>query len=126
MKSALDTAFMRRLRFIVNFPFPGPTERKRMWQQVFPANTPTDGMDYDRLARFNLTGGSISNIALNAAFLAAQADSSLTMPLVLAAARAEFRKLERPINEAEFRWQASPAPTVSPVPPVPASQGATA
>src|SRR6266581_7594059 len=72
MKSVLDTAFMRRLRFIVNFPFPGLTERKRMWQQVFPANTPTDGLDYDRLARFNLTGGSISNIALNAAFLAAQ------------------------------------------------------
>ncbi len=126
MKSALDTAFMRRLRFIVNFPFPGLTERKRMWQQVFPANTPTDGLDYDRLARFNLTGGSIHNVALNAAFLAAQAGSSVTMPLVLAAARAEFRKLERPINEAEFRWQASPAPTVSPVPSVPASQGATA
>jgi hypothetical protein len=124
MKSALDVAFMRRLRFIVTLPFPGLAERKQMWQQVFPANTPTDGLDYDRLARFNLTGGSISNIALNAAFLAAQAGSSLSMPLVLAAARAEYRKLERPINEAEFRWQASPAPTLSPVPPVPTSQRA--
>jgi hypothetical protein len=94
-----------------------------MWQKVFPVHTPTDGLDYDRLARFNLTGGSIHNVALNAAFLAAQAGSSVTMPLVLAAARAEFRKLERPINEAEFRWQAPPASTV---PTVPASQGATA
>ena len=111
MKSALDTAFMRRLRFIVNFPFPGPSERKRMWQKVFPAEMPKDDeLDYDRLARLNLTGGSIRNIALNAAFLAAQGGTPVTMPLVLAAARTEFRKLERPINEAEFRWQAPTAP----------------
>jgi hypothetical protein len=104
MKSALDTAFTRRLRFIVNFPFPGPAERKLIWQKVFPTSTPVDeGLDYDRLARFNLTGGSIHNIALNAAFLAAQAGTAVTMQSILNAARAEFRKLERPINEAEFR-----------------------
>ncbi len=105
MKSALDTAFTRRLRFIVNFPFPGPAERRRMWQKVFPTDTPTDGLDYDWLARFNLNGGSIHNIALNAAFLAARGSSEVTMLLVLEAARAEFRKMERPINEAEFRWK---------------------
>jgi hypothetical protein len=106
MKNALDPAFMRRLRFIVNFPFPGPAERKRIWQKVYPKDTPTNGLDYDWLARFNLTGGSIHNIALNAAFLAAQSSPAVTtMPLVLEAARAEFRKLERPINEAEFRWK---------------------
>ncbi len=111
MKSALDTAFMRRLRFIVNFPFPGPTERKRIWQKVFPLNTPlNEGLDYDRLSRFNLTGGSIHNIALNAAFLAAQAGTAVTMQFILNAARAEFRKLERPINEVEFRWQPPVAP----------------
>jgi len=54
-------------------------------------------------------GGSIHNIALNAAFLAAQAGAAVTMPLVLAAARTEFRKLERPINEADFRY----SPTVN-------------
>ncbi|GAC1347447.1 MAG: ATP-binding protein [Ktedonobacteraceae bacterium] len=105
MKSALDPAFMRRLRFIVTFPFPGPAERKRMWQKVFPKDTPTNGLDYDWLARFNLNGGSIHNIALNAAFLAAQSSPAVTMPLVLEAARSEFRKMERPINEAEFRWK---------------------
>ena len=103
-KSALDPAFMRRLRFIVNFPFPGPAERARLWQQVFPLEARTAPLDYDRLARFNLTGGSIHNIALNAAFLAAQANTAVTMPLVLAATRTEMRKLERPINEADFRW----------------------
>ena len=73
MKSALDTAFMRRLRFIVNFPFPGPPSAGRSGRHAFPAGVPTRGLDYDRLARLNLTGGNIHSIALNAAFLAAQA-----------------------------------------------------
>ncbi len=107
MKSALDTAFVRRLRFIVNFPFPGPAERKSMWERVFPAQTQKDTLDYDRLARLNLTGGSIHNVALNAAFLAAQAGTNVTMKLVLDAARAEFRKLERPVNEADLRLPAT-------------------
>jgi hypothetical protein len=104
MKNALDSAFTRRLRFSVTFPFPSAPERKRMWQQVFPPNTPTEGLDHDRLARFTLTGGSIHNIALNAAFLAAQANMPVTMPTILTAMRAEFRKMERPLNEIEFRW----------------------
>lgn len=103
LKSSLDTAFVRRLRFIVRFPFPGIAERKRIWQGVFPPGTPLDALDYDRLARLNLTGGSIHNVALNAAFMAAHASSSVTMELVMSAARSEYRKLERPINEADFR-----------------------
>jgi len=103
MKSALDPAFMRRLRFIVNFPFPGAGERKLIWQKVFPSQTPKVELDYERLARFNITGGNIHSIALNAAFMAAQDGLELTMPLVLSAARMEFRKLDKPINEAEFR-----------------------
>jgi ATP-dependent 26S proteasome regulatory subunit len=105
MKSALDTAFLRRLRFIVRFQFPGQAERKAIWQKVFPADMPKRALDYDRLARLNVTGGHIHNIAINAAFLAARAGSPVTMALVLEAARAEFRKIERPINEADFRWQ---------------------
>jgi len=104
MKSALDTAFMRRLRFIVNFPYPSPAGRKAMWQKVLPAETPTAGLNLERLGRLNLTGGSIHNIALNAAFLAARAGTPVTMSLILDAARTEFRKLEKPINETEFRW----------------------
>jgi hypothetical protein len=103
LKSSLDHAFMRRLRFIVNFPFPGVAERQVMWQKVFPPETPTQDLDFNRLARLNMTGGSIHNIALNAAFLAAGAGTPVTMQLVLAAARAEFRKLDRPVNEADFR-----------------------
>ena len=108
MKSALDQAFMRRLRFIVDFPFPGPRERARMWRTAFPVDTPVENLDYGRLSQFRLTGGNIHSITLNAAFLAAEAGQAVTMPMVLSAARSEFRKLERPINEADFRWQAAP------------------
>ncbi|WP_396957641.1 ATP-binding protein [Nitrosomonas sp.] len=103
MKSALDTAFMRRLRFIVNFPFPGVPERKHIWETAFPEETGKETLDYTRLAKFNLTGGSIHNIAINAAFLAASAGSVVTMPLIFEAVRSEFRKLDKPVNEAEFR-----------------------
>ncbi|MEO5931760.1 MAG: ATP-binding protein [Candidatus Kapaibacterium sp.] len=104
MKSALDAAFMRRLRFIISFPFPGQPERREMWRKVLPAETPTEGLDFERLAKLNLTGGSISNVAINAAFLAARDNSPVTMPHILDSARAEFRKLDRPVSEADFRW----------------------
>ena len=104
MKSALDPAFLRRLRFVVNMPFPGVPERKAIWQKVFPPQTPTLGLDFDRLARLNVTGGHIHTIALNAAFVAAHQGAPITMPIVLQTARLEFRKLERPINDADFRW----------------------
>jgi hypothetical protein len=74
-----------------------------MWEKVFPTSTPVAELDYDRLAKLNLTGASIHNAALNAAFLAASR-GVVTMREVLEAARYEFRKLERPINEAEFRY----------------------
>jgi hypothetical protein len=65
---------------------------------------PSRGIDYNHLARFNIAGGSIHNIALNAAFLAVQAGTPVTMRCILDAARTELRKLDRPINEAELRW----------------------
>ena len=103
MKSALDPAFLRRLRFIVNFPFPGPLQRREMWRKAFPADVPQEGLDFEKLARFNLSGGNIHSIALNAAFAAAHRESAVTQPLLLSAVRAELRKLDKPVNEAEFR-----------------------
>ena len=122
MKNALDNAFMRRLRFVVNFSFPGVTDRRVLWLKVFPQrngqdapHTPLGELDYDRLARLNLSGGNIHNIAINAAFLAAHAGTSVTMPLILQAVRTEFRKLDRPLNENDFRWiePAAAAPTLT-------------
>ncbi len=108
-KEALDSAFLRRLRFMIDFPIPSETDRMRMWERIFPPDTEVESLDYDRLARFNLTGGNIHSIALNAAFLAAaqKPSSPVTMAHVLAAARMEHRKLDRPINEAAFQWQVS-------------------
>ncbi|MFD2468076.1 ATP-binding protein [Amycolatopsis silviterrae] len=103
MRSTLDTAFLRRLRFVVEFPFPGPAERKIMWQKAFPARAPCEGLDFDRLAQLQTSGAMIRNIALNAAFLAAAAGSSIVQDTVLAAARTEFRKLELPVPERDFR-----------------------
>ena len=106
MKNALDKALMRRLRFIMDFPFPGFDERKNIWQNVFPPETPVnEDLDYRRLAKLSLTGGNIHNIALNTAFLAAQEGTPVTMPLLLNAARIEFRKLERPAKESDFIWK---------------------
>lgn len=104
-KDSLDQAFLRRLRFVVNFPFPALPERRAIWAGAFPAAAPVDGVDFDRLARLNLTGGSITNVALNAAFLGAADGGGVTMELILAAARSEYRKLDKPLNESDFHWQ---------------------
>jgi ATPase family protein associated with various cellular activities (AAA)/winged helix domain-containing protein len=102
MKGSLDPAFMRRLRFIVNFPHPGIAERKRMWERAFPAAALGEPLDVARLARLNLTGAVIHAAALNAAFLAVRDGSKVTMAHVLAAVRQELLKADRPINEADF------------------------
>ncbi len=104
MKGALDSAFMRRLRFVITFPFPTAVERRAIWRGVFPEKTRLGRLDVDRLARLPLSGGAIHNVALNAAFLAASAGTPVTMSLVLDAARSELRKLDLPANEAELRW----------------------
>jgi hypothetical protein len=102
-KSALDPAFQRRLRFTVNFPFPDLTQREAIWERVFPTITPTRNLDARKLAQLNVTGGSIRNIALNAAFIAAEADRPVEMGDVVQAAKLEAPKLERSLSEAELR-----------------------
>src|SRR5918992_4634705 len=98
MKGALDPAFLRRIRFVVNFPFPDVAQRAEIWQRVFPPKTPTEGLDIGQLARLNLAGGNIRNIALNAAFLAAHAGEPVRMSHLLRAARSEYAKLEKPLT----------------------------
>jgi hypothetical protein len=77
-------------------------ERRAIWARVLPERTPTKALDLDRLAELQATGGMIHNIALNAAFAAAHAGGEVTMPLVLDAARTEFRKLEIPFRDRDF------------------------
>jgi ATPase family associated with various cellular activities (AAA) len=101
MKSALDTAFLRRIRFVVHFPFPDAAQRAEIWRRIFPCATPTAGLDYNRLSHLNVTGGNIRNIALNGAFLAADAGEPVGMKHLLNAARSEYGKLEKALTEAE-------------------------
>ncbi len=103
MKQAIDVAFLRRIRFIVNFTFPDATQRQRIWQRVFPPDTPLDRLDWGKLAQFHLAGGNIRSIALNAAFLAADSGEPVRMAHILSAARSEYAKLEKPLTEAELR-----------------------
>lgn len=103
LKESLDPAFLRRLRFIVHFPFPSAAERAEIWRRVFPAATPTAGLDAEKLARLNVAGGNIRNIALAAAFLAVDAGEPVQMKHLLRAARSEYGKIEKPLTDAEVR-----------------------
>ncbi|MFD9005533.1 ATP-binding protein [Streptomyces sp. NPDC059582] len=107
LRRSLDTAFLRRLRFIVPFAFPDTTQRREMWARVFPASAPVDALDLDHLAGLPLSGGMIRNIALNAAFTAAGEGTAIGMATVLAAARTELRKVEMPLSEGDFVWDGS-------------------
>ncbi|MBS0492776.1 MAG: ATP-binding protein [Proteobacteria bacterium] len=103
-KAALDPAFQRRLRFVVHFPFPDQEQREGIWRAVFPSAAPLAAdVDFMRLARLDATGGSIRNIALAAAFLAADAGTPIGMAQLTQAARVEGAKRERPFSEAELR-----------------------
>ena len=89
-----DEAFKRRMKFIIDFPFPGPEERRQIWRQAFPAEVPVDGeLDFDFLAgAFELSGSNIKNSALHAAFLAAASGEAVSMRHLIAGVRNEFEK----------------------------------
>ncbi|MFJ8635794.1 ATP-binding protein [Streptomyces sp. NPDC093568] len=103
MKKALDTAFLRRIRFVVDFPFPAEHERAEIWRRVLPSQAPVKGIDPGLLAQLTVAGGSIRNIALSGAFLAAEEGDRLQMRHMLAAARTEYQKLERSLTPGEVR-----------------------
>ncbi len=99
MRSALDPAFMRRLRYVVQFPHPDPDQRAQLWSRAFSSDVATEGLDIERLARVDLTGGDITSVAAHAVLLAAAEDAPVRMDHIRAAAVAELVKLERPLAE---------------------------
>ncbi|HEX8262344.1 MAG TPA: ATP-binding protein, partial [Allosphingosinicella sp.] len=106
LKNNIDPAFLRRIRFIVDFGFPEPAERVAIWRGIFPKETPLGDLDFERLGQLNLAGGSIRNVAVAAAFLAAGDGSKrqrVEMSHILAAARTEYEKSGRPMTGAELR-----------------------
>ncbi|WP_245587418.1 hypothetical protein [Cylindrospermum stagnale] len=103
LKDAIDTAFMRRIRFIVKFDFPDAKQREEIWQRVFPKNTPTKELNYTNLGRLNVAGGNIRNIALNAAFIAADAGEPVMMKHIKQSAQIEYLKLGMMLTDVETR-----------------------
>lgn len=105
-RESLDDAFLRRIRFVVPFPFPDASQRAEIWRRIFPVQTPTEHLDLTKLARLNVAGGNIRNVALNAAFLAADAREPVRMSHLRRAARSEYQKIEKPLTESEIGgWQ---------------------
>ena len=100
----MDEAFVRRMHFTVEFPYPESDARRHIWQIVFPQETPlTPQVDLNLLAeRYRLTGGNIRNVALTAAFLAARDGGVVCMHHLLWAARREYQKMGRLADEHEF------------------------
>jgi ATPase family associated with various cellular activities (AAA) len=94
-ESNMDSAFMRRLRFVVQYPTPDVEARVLLWKKIFPTDTPIENLNYSALAKLEVSGGNIRSIALNAAFNAASDASPITMQHLLDSALEEIRKLKR-------------------------------
>jgi len=103
IQTGLDQAFIRRIRFMIKFPYPGAEQREEIWRRVFPQQTPTKGLDYKKLGKLHMAGGNIKTIAMNAAFLAAGDGEAVQMKHIKQAAIQECMKVERPISTTEMQ-----------------------
>ncbi|MGF1603221.1 MAG: ATP-binding protein [Thermosynechococcaceae cyanobacterium] len=101
LQSSLDPAFLRRLRFVTQFALPDAAHRAQIWRRVFPPTAPTQGLAFERLAQLNTPGGNIRNIALNAAFIAADAGEPVQMKHILRATQTEYEKLGKSLTSVE-------------------------
>jgi AAA+ superfamily predicted ATPase len=102
MSKNIDDAFLRRMNFIVEFPFPNEEYRRVIWRKVFPEQAPLGEIDFDFLSRLQISGGNIKNIALTAAFLAAESSAKVKMEHVVKAAKREFQKTGKVYGKEEF------------------------
>lgn len=102
-KETVDEAFLRRIHFVVPFPFPDAAHRAEIWRRVLPASGPTSELDLSRLATLNVSGGEIRDIALHAASLAGDAQVPLSIEHLFRAASSECANRGRPRIEVENR-----------------------
>ncbi|HBE21750.1 MAG TPA: ATPase [Cyanobacteria bacterium UBA11149] len=103
LRGSIDQAFTRRIRFVMQFPFPDAPQRAEIWRRVFPKKTPTLGLDFKKLSRLNVAGGNIKNIAMNAAFLAADSGENVQMKHILQATKSEYLKIEKILTDVEIK-----------------------
>ncbi len=118
LENSLDTAFLRRLRFVVRFQVPTKEFRERIWRTVFPTSTPLGQINFGSLSNFEVSGGSIRNIALNATFAAARANRNVEMGDLWNGMLFEIRKLKRLLRDEEMiGWEDFVAARRTPAPP---------
>lgn len=105
----IDEAFIRRMRFIINFPFPDKEMRELIWQKVFPEHSPLDEhIDFKVLAKkFEFSGANIRNAALFAAFFAVEENDLMNnkmikMEHIVKGVKVELKKLGKSIKESDF------------------------
>ena len=103
LRRNLDQAFLRRFKYIIEFPFPDIEMRQEIWRRSIPTATPIDEVDFAYLARISATGGTIANAVINGAFTCASRDELLSTRALLSAMRSELEKLDQPINELDFQ-----------------------
>jgi hypothetical protein len=104
LRANLDEAFTRRLQFAVDFPFPEEADRLRIWETLFPPGVPrATNLDLEYMARrFKLAGGSIRNIIVSAAYLAAADGGMVKMEHLLHGTRRELQKMGRLLREKDM------------------------
>jgi len=103
LQDSIDPAFLRRIRFMVKFPFPSIKDRTKIWERSFPEKMPVENLDYGRLARLNVSGGEIRNIVLRAAFIAAGEGRPVSMSDLLQGTHLEYDKLGRNLPSSEIQ-----------------------
>ena len=111
-KRNIDEAFLRRMRFVLDFPFPDENLRYEIWLKAFPNKCPvSENIDFRKLARdFKLSGANIKNAALYSAFFAVKEKSKIELKHVLEGIRFEMKKLGKSFQPAkisdneEERW----------------------
>ena len=102
LPNAIDDAFARRFAFMLHFEFPTLDERREIWRRAFPAEAPTAGLDWDKVARLALSGGQIRIVVVNAAMLAAEQGDPIGMPHIAKALIGEYGKQRRRVPSNAF------------------------
>jgi len=104
LRKNMDDAFVRRMHFTIEFPFPTENDRRRIWKQIWPDDMPrSPDLDLGFMAsRFEVAGGNIRNIALSAAFLAADDGGAINMVHLARATQREFQKMGKVVMGTEF------------------------
>lgn len=105
LKKNMDEAFVRRIRFIIDFPLPDEKQREKIWRNMFPHQVPiSPNVNLSELARkMKITGGNIKNISLRAAYLAAENDEIVKMDDLILASKYELKKMGNLYVDADFK-----------------------